>query len=274
MPNDPITTKEDRNDRIVVRCGPVRKLLIRPKTYQGALNLVSKTFILLRNPSRIAFCAKLRGLEAIAGDSAQEEFTPITERNWETFRSQIKILRVMKPNKVEREVNATERPVMDAVDCRRTIEIVHESYRQKYDIKATAPFRTVFRDFATSISIPLEDLKFYSQTQVVKLSDTPSSLALPQAQTTVLSALRYYIRFIVNLPKMQKCFIRIEHAVRLSRAYDVIAPTLGMCADDLRLLDGTGIPIKSDETAGDIYRKTGGVIYCLVHQSGGKPVIG
>ncbi|KAG9051621.1 hypothetical protein FS837_000008 [Tulasnella sp. UAMH 9824] len=268
MPSSSIATKESSNDRIVVRCGPVRKLLIRPKTHQDALNLVLKTFILSRKASQIAFSAKLSGLEVAAGDSPQAEFTPITELNWETFRSQIKVLRVMKQNKVERVVNAAVEPLLHAADCKRTIEIVHGSYLQTYDIEATAPFRAVFRAFATSVSIPLEDLKFYSQTQAVKLSDTPSSLALPQTQATTLRAVRYYIRFTVNLPNMQKCFIRIEHGACLTRACDVIAPTLGMGADDLRLLDGTGIRVKSDEIAGDIYRKAGGVISCLVHRSG------
>lgn len=34
MPSGPTTIEQDTNDRIVVRCGPVRKLLIRPETYQ------------------------------------------------------------------------------------------------------------------------------------------------------------------------------------------------------------------------------------------------
>ncbi|KAG9051623.1 hypothetical protein FS837_000010 [Tulasnella sp. UAMH 9824] len=271
MSSDSTTPQEDSNDRMVIRCGPVRKLLIRPETYQNALKLISETFSLPETKSQIAFSAKLGGSDATGGESYQEEFTPITERNWASFRDQVKILRVTKQNAVAKAANeSVERPVGDA-DAKRTIKIIHESYGRKYEIKATFPLQAVFRAFAISVSISVEDLKFYDQGRVIEPSDTPSSLGW--RLMTTLRALRYYFQFTIYNSTGEQVSIRMKHSSPMSKVYDLVASRFHACIKNIRLTGGGWHRIDPNETASDVYSRSGAEIDFRIAQVGGKPVI-
>ncbi|KAG8895811.1 hypothetical protein FRC00_006876 [Tulasnella sp. 408] len=271
MSSSSATSQEDSNDRIVIRCGPVRKLIIRPETYQDALKLVSETFILPEKTSQIAFSAKLSGLVAMTSDSNHEEFTAISEHNWADCQNRIKILRVVKRPKVEKADQSLPVPATGVVDGKRTIKVVHESYGRKYEISATSPLQDVFRAFATSVSIPVEELKFYDQGKVIEPSDTPSSLSW--RQVTTLKALRYYIQFTIYTSAGAQVSIRMKHNSPMSKVYDVVTSRIYPCIKDFRLLDGRSCRINPDETASDVYSRSGADIDVIIEQTGGKPVI-
>ncbi|KAG8933237.1 hypothetical protein FRC01_010226 [Tulasnella sp. 417] len=271
MPDGSTTSQEDSNDRIVVRCGPVRKLLIRPDTYQDALKLVSEAFILPELTSQMAFSAKLSGPDAKHSGSHHGEFTPISERNWAEYKDQIKILRVVKQAKVEKADRVLVVPAADTTGGKRTIKVIHESYGRKYEIQADSPFQDVFRAFALSVSIPLEDLKFFDQAKAIEPSDTPSSLGW--RQMTTLKALRYYIQFTIHSMSGEKLCLRMKHNSLMGKVWDFVASRLEICKDEIRFYDEDACRISPNETASAVYNRNGTILSYAVNQVGGKPVI-
>ncbi|KAG8949172.1 hypothetical protein FRC04_008970 [Tulasnella sp. 424] len=262
MPSGLTTIEKDGNDKIVVRCGPFRKLLIRPETYQDALKLVSDAFTLPEKMPQMVFSAKLGRPDAKIKDTRQEDFAPISEHNWASSRGQVKILRVVKQPKVEKPAAASEELTDKTADCTRTIKVVHESYGRKYEIKATSPLQDVFRAFSISVSVPLEDLKFYYQARALEPSDTPSSLKLPH--TTTLSATRYYVTLVVWRSTGETIRFRVKHSPSMAKIYDAVK---------IQAWNSDGVWINPGLTAGEVFSMGCTEIDCTIEQVGGKPVI-
>ncbi|KAG8982513.1 hypothetical protein FRB90_006727, partial [Tulasnella sp. 427] len=231
--------EQDSNDRIVVRCGSVRKLLIRPDTYEDAVKLVFNTFILAENSVT---------LKAKCTDN--EQFVVLSEQNWPALRDNVKTM-VVASNK------------------KHTVEVVYGKITPKYSIEPDKPLSDLFETVATSLVLSVDELKFSYQGRSIKPSDTPQSLGFGRVAT--LNA-RRNIRLCVMSSCGEGMYVVIPYDSPLIKIREAIANKLSCGTVSIKMFYDSQY-IADPQTPADFSMERDDVIDYMLEQVGGKPVI-